>query len=138
MSSRFPRAAGIVLSLSLLLCSVGCVHRRAMVRSDPPGAQVWINDKHIGHTPCAFDFTWYGTEEITLQMDGYEVETQHIKLCTPWYQVPPLDFVSDNLLPYRVKDQQDFFFKLRPRAPISGGDLLERGNQLRTEAQLGQ
>lgn len=122
----------------LLLSAVGCVHRRAVIRSDPPGAQVWINDKHIGPTPCAFDFNWYGTEEITLQMDGYEVEHQLLKLKTPWYQVPPLDFVSDNLLPYRVKDQHDFYFKLRPRAVPSDGDLLQRGNQLRTEAQIGQ
>ncbi len=92
----------------------------------------------IGHTPCSFDFTWYGTEEITLQKDGYELETQYVKLRTPWYQVPPLDFVSDNLLPMRVKDQHDFTVKLRQRVESSGGDLLERGNQLRSEAQLGQ
>jgi len=138
MSPSIHRLAFIVVGLSLLLTSVGCVHRRATIRSDPPGAQVWLNDKQIGQTPCSFDFTWYGTEEITLQMDGYEVETQHVQLRTPWYQVPPLDFVSDNLLPYRVKDQHDFFFKLQPRVTASGGDLLERGNQLRTEAQLGQ
>jgi hypothetical protein len=116
----------------------GCVHRRVTIRSDPPGAQVLIGDREIGYTPTAFDITWYGTEEITLLKDGYEIETQYVKINRPWYQVPPLDFVSDNFLLFRTKDQSDFTFKLRPRVLVPGTELLERGNSLRSEAQLGQ
>lgn len=97
-----------------------------------------LGERVIGYSPASFDFTWYGTEEVTLLKDGYEIERQHIKLHRPWYQVPPLDFIADNLLPFRVKDQQDFNFKLRPRMVVPGSELLERGNALRSEAQLGQ
>jgi hypothetical protein len=122
----------------LVFLMTGCVHRRVTIRSDPPGAQVLISDREIGYTPTAFDITWYGTEEVTLLKDGYEIETQYVKIARPWYQVPPLDFVSDNFLLFRVKDQNDFTFKLRPRVLVPGTELLERGNTLRSEAQLGQ
>lgn len=138
MSAVWRRSWCIGFSLSLLFAASGCVHRRATIHSDPPGAQVWIGDRQIGHTPTAFDFTWYGTEEITLLKDGYEPETQLIKLPTPWYQTPPLDFVTDNLLPFRVKDQHEFTFQLRPRSVVPSNELLDRGNSLRSEAQIGQ
>lgn len=126
--------------LILLLCTAmtGCVHRRVTIRSNPPGAQVMIGDREIGYTPTSFDITWYGTEEITLLKDGYEIETQYVKIPRPWYQVPPLDFVTDNFLFTRVKNQNDFMFTLRPRVLVPGTELLERGNSLRTESQLGQ
>lgn len=138
MSAVWQRRVCWGLSLSLLMAGTGCVHRRATIHSDPPGAQVWIGDRLIGHTPASFDFTWYGTEEVTLQKDGYETEIQPLKLPTPWYQVPPLDFVTDNLMPLRVKDQHEFSFKLRPRMITPNNELLERGNSLRSEAQVGQ
>lgn len=126
------------VGLALLFAGTGCVHRRATIHSDPPGAQAWIGDRQIGHTPASFDFTWYGTEEITLLKDGYEPETQLIKLPTPWYQTPPLDFVTDNFLPFRVKDQHEFSFQLRPRVVVPSNELMDRGNSLRSEAQIGQ
>lgn len=129
-----------MLSVAILMClaATGCVHRRVTLRSDPPGARVFVGEREIGHTPASFDFTWYGTEEVTLLKDGYEPETQHIKIPTPWYQVPPLDFVTDNLLPLRIKDKHDFTFQLRPRVLVPDNELLQRGNALRSEAQLGQ
>ena len=95
------RALVLVCLLSLL---TGCVHRRVTVRTDPPGAQVMVGEREIGYSPASFDFTWYGTEEITLMKDGYEIESHLVKIPRPWYQIPPLDLVSDNLLPGRVKD----------------------------------
>lgn len=135
------RSTGLWLPASLLvllLALPGCVHRRVTVRTDPPGAQVLLNDREIGYSPASFDVTWYGTEEITLLKDGYEIETHPVKIPTPWYQVPPLDFVTDNFLPFRVKNQHDFNFTLRRYQGRSAGELLERGNSLRSEAQLGQ
>ncbi len=133
-----PRWTLLCLCLCLLFNGIGCVHRRVTVRSDPPGAQVWIGERQIGYTPASFDIDWYGTEEVTLQADGFEVETQYVKIPTPWYQVPPLDFISDNFLLTRVKDQHDVTIKMRPRVASPSNELLDRGNALRSEAQLGQ
>jgi hypothetical protein len=131
----------LVLALSVLSLSVlgtGCVHRRVTVRTDPPGAQVLVGGEEIGYSPASFDVTWYGTEEVTLLKDGYEIETQYVKIQRPWYQVPPLDFVTDNFLLSRTKDQHDFTFPLTPRTLVPRGDLVERGNAFRSESQLGQ
>ncbi len=127
-----------LVSLALLLTLPGCVHRRATIRTDPPGAQVLVGDREIGYSPASFDFTWYGTEEVTIRKDGYEIETQYVKIPRPWYQVPPLDFVFDNFTPGRIKDRHEFHFKLRPRQLVPANQLLERGNALRSEAQLTQ
>ena len=138
MSLNRTRWTLLCLCLCLLISSTGCVHRRVTVRSDPPGAQVWVGERQIGYTPASFDIDWYGTEEITLQADGFEVETQYVKIPTPWYQVPPLDFISDNFLLTRVKDQHDIMIPMRPRVVSPSNELLDRGNALRSEAQLGQ
>ncbi|MHC4875986.1 MAG: PEGA domain-containing protein [Planctomycetota bacterium] len=127
-----------LLTALILLALPGCVHRRATIRTDPPGAQVLVGDREIGYSPASFDFTWYGTEEVTIRKDGYEQETRYVKLRRPWYQVPPVDFVTDHFLPGRVKDHQEFHFKLRPRQLVPANQLLERGNALRSEAQLTQ
>lgn len=137
-SRRSAGSRRFVLVFALLLTLPGCVHRRATIRTEPPGAQVLVGDREIGYSPASFDFTWYGTEEVTLRKDGYEIETHYVKLRRPWYQVPPLDLITDHFSPGRIKDQQDFFFKLRPRQLVPANQLLERGNALRSEAQLGQ
>ena len=137
-STRQQFVTQALVACLLASALTGCVHRRVTIRSEPSGAQVLIGDRDIGYTPTAFDITWYGTEEITLLKDGYEIETQYVKIPRPWYQVPPLDFVSDNFLPVRVKNQNDFTIQLRPRRIVPGTELLERGNTLRSEAQLGQ
>lgn len=125
-------------TLILATMNTGCVHRRVTIRTDPPGAQVLVGGEEIGYSPASFDVTWYGTEEVTLLKDGYEIETQFVKIQRPWYQVPPLDFVTDNFLMSRAKDQHDFNFPLTPRTLVPRGELVERGNAFRSESQLGQ
>lgn len=137
-ASRSRKFAGLLLLVFLSGSATGCVHRRVTVRTEPPGAQVLLNDQEIGYSPASFDVTWYGTEEVTLLKDGYEIETHQIKIPTPWYQVPPLDFVTDNFLPFRIKNHHEFNFALRRYQGRSQGELLERGRSLRSESQLGQ
>ena len=131
-----------VLAVSLLglaaLAQVGCVSRRLMVQSNPPGAMVLAEGREIGYTPTAVDFTYYGTRELTLIKDGYETKTQLVPVRAPWYQWPGIDFFSDNLLPFRVTDRQTANFTLEPKQIIPNQELLNRGQMLRNEAQIGQ
>ena len=138
MDDRIHKRIAALLAVCVVALVPGCVHRRATIRTDPPGALVSVGDRDIGYSPASFDFTWYGTEEITLRKDGYEMESHYVKIPRPWYQIPPLDLISDNLLPFRVQDRHEFNFQLRPRVVVPGSELLERGNALRSEAQLGQ
>src|SRR5687767_2042073 len=71
-------AARLVISSCVALTCVlntGCVRRRLTVRTNPPGAQVFVDDQEIGVTPCSASFIYYGTRKITVMKDGYKTET---------------------------------------------------------------
>lgn len=112
-SSLRRTVVGLVLLGTLL--QTGCVRRRLMVRSNPPGALVYVDNQPIGTTPCATDFTYYGTREIRLVKAGYETLTVNQPLPTPWYQIPPLDFASENLIPQKIQDYRTASFNLVPQ-----------------------
>jgi len=127
----FTILAGLLLSQSL-----GCVHRRMTIRSDPPGALVLLEGEEIGYTPVSVDFTYYGTREITLIKDGYQTLTALRKIPAPWYQKVPFDFVTDNLSPVPITDRHEISFTLQPQVIVSNQELLERAKGLRSESQI--
>ena len=137
MESKQPCLALTLLAL-LALTQAGCVSRRLMVQSNPPGAMVLLEGKEVGYTPAGIDFTYYGTRELTLIKDGYETKTQLVPVRAPWYQWPVIEFFSDNLLLSRVTDRRDVQFELEPKRMVSNQELLNRGQTLRNEAQIGQ
>ncbi len=133
----FPRL--LMIATLLLVGSNGCVSRRLTIRSNPPGAIVEVNGKQIGVTPASMDFTYYGTYEIRLTHPGYETKTIYQPIAPPWYQVPPLDVISDNVLPFRATNRHDFTYTLTPLGPESNDDSLlrNRGEDFRTRARTG-
>jgi PEGA domain len=123
--------------LALAVLPSGCVRRRLAVRSNPPGALVFVDNQQIGSTPCSVDFTYYGTREIRLVKPGFETLTVNQPIPTPWYQLPPLDFVSENLMPNKIQDHRTVAFNLEPQLIVPTEQLLDRANQLRQETQQG-
>jgi hypothetical protein len=132
---RWPTTQSIWIAALVLLALVpsGCVRRRLMVRSNPAGALVYVDNQHIGTTPCAVDFTYYGTREIRLVKPGFETLTVNQPIPTPWYEVPPLDFVSENLVPTNVRDNRTVSYNLVPQVIVPTQLLLDRADQLRQE-----
>jgi hypothetical protein len=129
----------LLLALVVATClSTGCVRRRLTVRTHPPGAQVFVDDQEIGTTPCSSSFVYYGTRKITLIKDGYRTETLYQKINPPWYQLPPLDFASENLLIREVRDERVVDVQLVPQEIVPQAKLLERANSLRSGAATGQ
>src|SRR5688572_29948533 len=131
--SQTARAAIVVLLCSSLLPASGCVRRRLNIRSNPEGALVYVDNQQIGTTPCSVDFTYYGTREIRLIKPGYETLTVNQPIPMPWYQVPPLDFVSENLTPAKIRDNRTVTYDLAPQIIVPTEQLLDRANQLRQE-----
>ena len=126
------------LFAALLLSSqVGCVHRRVTIRTDPPGALAFLDDREIGNTPASTDVTYYGARDLRLVLPGYQTVNRQIQLSTPWYQFPPLDFVSDNLLPLQVTNRQDFNFRLTKSVVVPQRELIEHAEELRAQAGMG-
>ena len=127
----------LCLAVCATLLQTGCVRRRLMIRSNPPGALVYVDNQPIGTTPCATDFTYYGTREIRLVKAGYETLTVNQPLPTPWYQIPPLDFVSENLIPRKIQDYRTASFNLVPQVIVPTEQLIARGEQLRQSTLQG-
>ncbi|MCH8829212.1 MAG: PEGA domain-containing protein [Planctomycetes bacterium] len=120
------------------LGTAGCLHRRMTISTDPPGARVLLDGDEIGLTPVSHDFTYYGTREITLIKDGYKTRTIMQKVRTPWYQLVPLDFFSDNFLPFKVTNRHSFFYQMERQVPLSQQEFLDRAQELRSESHVGQ
>jgi PEGA domain-containing protein len=125
---RFCCALAVFAVLSL----AGCVQRRLTIRSNPPGARVYVGDEEIGTTPVSTDFVYYGTRKIRLVKDGYETMVVNQPIPAPWYQIPPLDFVSENIVPGEVRDERVVNYQLVPLQPVPTDQLLSRAEQLRS------
>lgn len=124
--------------LGLAACAVlfsGCVHRRMTVRTNPPGALLYVDDYEIGTTPVSTSFTYYGKRKIRLVKDGYETLTVMQDIPPPWYEFPPLDFVAENFVPGQIRDQRVLDYQLRPQAVVPTEQLLSRGEALRRGVQ---
>ncbi len=133
--ARHARLIVVLLAAAMIAPAGGCVRRRLNVRSNPPGALVYVDNQQVGTTPCGVDFTYYGTREIRLVKPGYETLTVNQPIPTPWYQIPPLDFVSENLVPTKIRDNRTVSFNLAPQIVIPTEQLLDRANQLRADTQ---
>lgn len=106
------------------------------IRTNPPGAQCYIDDYEIGVTPCATDFVYYGTRKIRLVKDGYETLTVEQRIRPPWFEWFPLDFVTENLYPGELRDEQAFSYQLVPQRIMPPVEILERAENLRRASHL--
>ncbi|MCA9246088.1 MAG: PEGA domain-containing protein [Planctomycetales bacterium] len=105
------------------------------IRSNPPGAQVYVDNEEIGTTPCSTGFVYYGTREIRLVKDGYEtLKTKHA-FHVPWYQYPVAEFFAENLVPGEIRDEHTLNFTLEPQIIVPPRNLIERGENLRRGVQ---
>lgn len=120
------------------LLSAGCVDRLLEIRSDPPGADLFIDGERVGVTPHVHKYVWYGTREVTLVMPGYRSERRMVALNAPWWQIFPFDLVTDVLVPVTLTDKLDVHIALRKEAHEAGAldETLERATEARRKAAL--
>lgn len=135
--SRIGRWTWLWLAVVLMAHQTGCVRRRMTIRSNPPGAMVFVDERRIGVTPVSTSFTYYGTRNVQLVKDGYETVTEKHRFFPPWYQYPVIDFFAENVWPFEVRDERTLDFDLPPQKSIPPTQVLERAEQLRGDAQRG-
>lgn len=116
------RALWLALAVCLPALS-GCVQRWLLIRSDPPGAQIYLDAHSLGPAPVRVAFEHYGTREVLARLgttppDGpavhYESAVEIVTLETPWYQWFPLDLFSSYLYPGTIIDEHEVTVHLRP------------------------
>lgn len=121
----------VLLLAVLLVAATGCMQRRMTIVSNPPGATCYVDGVEIGKTPVSHEFIYYGTREIRLVRDGYQTLTVLQPMSTPWYQIPPLDFFSDNLAFGEIRDERLYQYEMQPAVQEPFDNIIERGEQLR-------
>jgi hypothetical protein len=109
----------------------GCVERRYVVYTDPPGALVLRNGVPLGASPVDDHYVYYGKYHFTIIKEGYETLQVDQEITTPWYEYFPLDFVSENLVPCQIIDRREFRFKLEPKRVVNTNELLNEAQNLR-------
>ncbi len=131
------RLVAMVL-VSVSFAFAGCIRKRMTVRSNPPGANVYIDKQPIaGQTPVSTNFTYYGTRSIEIVRDGYRTERFLRKFNPPWYAIPPLDFFSETLWPFEKRDERIIDVQLSPEPIVPREALVASGEQLRLQASQG-
>ena len=109
----------------------GCVERTITVRSDPPGALVYLDDVERGETPCRFPFNFYGQRELVLRKDGYETAKQPIQVKAPLHSIFPLDIFFDLLWPLTIEENHAYEVVLQPLSQPDPDKLIFRARELR-------
>lgn len=127
----------IALLMVLLLGSgtTGCIERRFVVESDPPGALVYHNGLYLGTTPVDGYIIYYGKQQFRIIKEGYETLDVVQTYPPPWYELPGIDFVTENIWPFKVRDVRRFTYTMRPIAAVSAEEVHQRAEQLRARGQ---
>lgn len=109
-----PSRALLLACIAIPLAATGCVDRALVIRSDPPGATVFVDGKEIGTTPARLPFQHYGTREVMVRMErrdrtGEEIPlapvTRMVEVDAPWYQYFPIDLFTEFLWPGIIHDE---------------------------------
>lgn len=127
------RASYLFLLLPLL---GGCqTHRTLVLTSEPPGAEVRLDDERVGRTPVKVPFEHYGTRRVTFYLEGHRTVTTQLELEPRWYARFPLDLVTEVLIPLGLDDRRRYHQVLVPGEEImslpSLRSVIERASVLR-------
>lgn len=93
-----------------------------------------VDGVEVGYTPASIDYTYYGTREITLTKEGYQTLTTPLKLSTPWYELFPLEFITENFALTKINDRRDITYALMRENLEPTRNVEDRANNLRSEA----
>ena len=121
------------------LLLAGCVERIITVRSEPPGATVFLDGDRVGETPCDVGYVWYGTRTLTLEKRSYLSVSQSVEFRAPWWQVFPFDLLTDVVIPLTITDRTELQFLLQeePKERLDPKDVKARAVELREKSKEG-
>ena len=113
VGQRFPRPVGrLAVLVCLALGLTGCIERRMLFESDPPGARTFVDGVEIGTTPVRVDFSHYGHHTVVLRKPGFETLRTEVAVDAPWYLAFPFDFITEHFWWTGHVDEHPFSFTL--------------------------
>lgn len=142
MLPRIGRWTCGLVALVTLIGVCGCVERRmVIVPTDSTGGLIEgaivydENDRYLGAGPADRVFTYYGDYQFRIAKDGYETQVFKAKARAPWYEWPGFDFVSENLIPWTIRDVRYFYPVLRPAVAVPTEQVRQPAQVLRDYAK---
>jgi PEGA domain len=136
MTGRSARCAPLLVLPLLLPLAAGCVERSMVITSEPYGAVVYDERQlPLSSTPADKSFVYYGKYRFTLVKDGYETLVVEEDVPPPWYEWLGLDFISENVIPWTIRDQRRFHYKLQLAHVFPTQQVLDQGAPLRAKGQ---
>jgi hypothetical protein len=119
------RSFYLLILVTAVFAFSGCVTRSITVKTNPSNALVYIDDELIGESPVSMPFTFYGTRKVMIERkdeDGVLTHERTIafeKIKAPVYEIFPLDFFSELVWPFKIKDDQVLSYNLVELDPLS-------------------
>ncbi|GJQ29553.1 MAG: hypothetical protein HBSAPP03_14370 [Phycisphaerae bacterium] len=138
-----PGSSRRLVWCGLCVCCVvalpGCLSRRVSITSEPSGATVWMNDVEVGRTPVQASFLYYGTYDVRVEHEGYEVLRTRARARTPIYEYPPADLAASAVPGAESIVKWHFVLEPSLEHRLSKEDLetglIERARTLRGQVQ---
>jgi hypothetical protein len=109
--SRFILAPALI---GAALIFAGCVKRDMTITSDPPGADVWVNEQWHGKTPYRLPFKHYGVFGIRLEKNGFYPMLVKEPIKAPFYQRVGPDLIAEAVVPTTIHDRRELHYVLQP------------------------
>ncbi|HTF89707.1 MAG TPA: PEGA domain-containing protein [Planctomycetota bacterium] len=125
---RLKSASNAALAVALGLGAQACrAQRELIISSDPPGAQIRLDDTLLAvKTPAHVPFKDYGTRRVTLYLEGYVTYSQPVKVKPPWFGRFPLDIFSEIIFPIGWHDRHRLKVKMvAGDTRVASPDLVE-------------
>jgi hypothetical protein len=132
-----------LFALTLLVATAGCVERRMVIVAEPlaaAGAIVYDEkNQPIGAAPVDKPFTYYGKYSFRLAKDGFETLDVEQPVPARWYEYPGLDFISENLIPWTIRDVRRFHYTMQPTQVRTPEQVLREAQLLKAYgARIGE
>ena len=112
------------------------LRRTPIHNSDDPAGRALVvsNGEEIGISPASRSFVYYGERDITLYKDGYKTRRIIEKMDAPWWDNRITEFFTETLVPFTIRDDREYVYKLEPEVPTDEPKLLQDAEACRYHA----
>ena len=93
-------------------------------------ANVYVGNVEVGKTPCAIDYTYYGTREIRLVKPATRHRPSTNQSPCRGTRSPRLDLVSETMAPREIRDERTVSYTMSPQMIVPTDHLFNRAEEL--------